>query len=100
MLHTAIPMAYYTGIYRIFNAQNFTKSIGIGFGIDIFFTLAVIFLQGLNNATLNIESMEKAMAEGPFQSICILIKFIALADLFLEFIMFLYEVYRKHNLSK
>lgn len=59
-------MAYYTGIYRIFNAQNFTKSIGIGFGIDIFFTLAVIFLQGLNNATLNIESMEKAMAEGPF----------------------------------
>lgn len=93
-------MAYYTGIYRVFNAQNFTKSIGIGFGIDILFTVSILFLQGLNNAVLNADTMEKYMAEGPFQSACMLIKFITLGDLFLEFIMFMYEVYRKHNLSK
>ena len=74
--------------------------MGIGFGIDIFFTVTILFLQGLNNAVLNSDTMEKYMAEGPFQSVCMLIKFIALADLFLEFIMFMYEVYRKHNLSK
>lgn len=66
LIYMAIPMSYYTGVYRLLNAQHFTKEVGIGFGLDFTFTLALLFIQGLNNATLNSETIEKYMAAGPF----------------------------------
>jgi hypothetical protein len=42
-------LTYYTGVFRLLDAKNFTKEIGIGFGVDILFTLALLFLQGMNN---------------------------------------------------
>lgn len=67
MLYTAVPITYLTGVYRLLGAKNFSKEIGIGFGLDIFFTLALFFLQGLNNATLTASSVEKQLiAAGSF----------------------------------
>ena len=101
MLYTAVPITYLTGVYRLLGAKNFSKEIGIGFGLDIFFTLALFFLQGLNNATLTASSVEKQLiAAGSFQQISILIKIAALLDITFELIIFLYEVYRLHQLSK
>ena len=101
MLYTAVPITYLTGVYRLLGAKNFSKEIGIGFGLDIFFTLALFFLQGINNATLTASSVEKQLiAAGSFQQISILIKIAALLDITFELIIFLYEVYRLHQLSK
>jgi hypothetical protein len=100
VLHAAIPWSYYTGVYRLFNAQHFTMAIGVGFGLEFFFTVALLFLQGLNNAVLNSETVEKYAAAGPFQTICVFVKFVAVGDVAFEFLIFLYECYRKHNLSK
>ena len=74
--------------------------MGIGFSLDLVFTLALMFIQGLNNAVLNAESIESGMAKGSFQTTCILIKFVALVDLIFELIMFIFEVYKKQKLAK
>jgi hypothetical protein len=67
MLYTAIPITYLTGVYRLLGAKNFSKEIGLGFGLDVFFSLALFFLQGLNNATLTNSSVEKQLiASGSF----------------------------------
>lgn len=40
--------------------------MGVGFGLDLVFTISILFLQGLNNAVLNKNAVEKYAAEGPF----------------------------------
>ena len=99
-LYSAIALSYYTGFYRLLNAQHFTKAMGIGFTLDLLFTLALMFIQGLNNAVLNAESIEHGLAKGTFQTTCILIKFVTLVDIFFELIMFIFEVYKKQKLAK
>ena len=100
LLYTAIPFLYVTGFYRTVNTQHFALEVGFGFGFDFVFTLSFFFLQGINNATLNADTPEKYMALGPLQSVFISVKILQLADLILEFFMFIFEVYRLRNLSK
>jgi hypothetical protein len=52
-LYTAIPLFYITGSYRLMGCTNFTKEITIGFILDFMFTLAMVFIQSINNATLS-----------------------------------------------
>lgn len=49
LLYISICFTYYTGVYRLIDAKNFAKEIGIGFGVDILFTLGLLFIQGMNN---------------------------------------------------
>ena len=44
LLYLAIPVCYYTGAFRLLSSTHFTKEVGLGFGIEIFFTLALIFI--------------------------------------------------------
>ena len=44
MLYTALPIGYLTGVYRMMGAKNFSREIGIGFSLDIVFTLIMLFL--------------------------------------------------------
>ena len=119
MLYTAIPILYVTGFYRTVNTQHFALEVGFGFVFDLFFTLSLFFLQAINNATLSTDTMtvgeylslqikyignlseailQKNMALGPLQLIFISVKILQLADLILEFLMFIFEVYRLRNL--
>ena len=43
-MYTAIPYSFYTGVYRMLNSKHFAKEIGLGFGLDITFTLGLLFL--------------------------------------------------------
>jgi hypothetical protein len=43
---------YPTGIYRLLCTKNFAREKGVGFGIEIFFTVALLSLQMGNNAHL------------------------------------------------
>lgn len=47
-------------------SKNFAKEIGVGFALDLVFTLTMFFLQALNNSTLNSLSLEKVPASGHF----------------------------------
>ena len=53
MLYTVLPLAYFTGGYRLLNFKNFPGEIGCGLALDFFINvLPLLFLQGINNATL------------------------------------------------
>lgn len=54
----------------------------------------------LNNSGLNSITLEKDIAQGYFEFVCIIAKLCAIADISLELFMFIYEVYRLRNLSK
>jgi len=82
------------------DCKNFAKELGVGFSLDILFALLMLFLQALNNSNLNSTMIEKDLAAGDFQFMCIILKLLALADISLELLMFIYEVYRLRNLSK
>lgn len=69
MLYTALPITYLTGVYRMMGAKNFSRELGLGFGLDLFFTLSLLFLQGVNNATLanlSLETESQALATTSF----------------------------------
>lgn len=100
MLYSAISLCYYVGTYRILESKHFAKVIGIGFGFDILFTLSLLVLQLLNNEIIDNHYVDKYVAAGSFTIICILLKFLLCADLILELLMFLYELYRIRNLSQ
>jgi hypothetical protein len=51
-LYSAVPLMYPTGIYRLLCTKNFAREKGVGFGIEIFFTVALLSLQMGNNAHL------------------------------------------------
>ena len=53
ILYTALPVAYFTGGYRLLDFKNFPGEIGCGLALDFFLNvLPLLFLQGINNATL------------------------------------------------
>ena len=63
---------YWTGVFRFLNTKNFAKEIGIGFGLDIFFVVALVLLQGVNNATLTASPLtNQLIAQGSFRQISI-----------------------------
>jgi hypothetical protein len=66
LLYTAIPLTYVTGFYRYLGCTNFVKEMSFGFVLDILETLALLFLQGLNNSTLNSNTVQKDFAIGYF----------------------------------
>jgi hypothetical protein len=43
---------YWTGVYRFLNSKNFAKEKGIGFALEINFTVTPLILQILNNPSL------------------------------------------------
>lgn len=92
---------YWTGVFRFLNIKNFAMEIGIGFALDIFFVVALVFLQGVNNATLTASPLaNRLIGEGSFRTISILLKFSALLIIIFELIIFIYEVCRLHQLKK
>jgi hypothetical protein len=67
-LYIAVPLMYWTGVYRMINPRDFVKEIGIGFGLEILFTWTLFFLQGVNNSTLAATYSEKSLfASDSFQ---------------------------------
>lgn len=97
-LYTAIPLFYITGSFRLMGCTNFTQEITIGFILDFTFTLAMVFIQSINNATLS--SVTKPLANSNLEFACFILKVVALADLSLELMMFVYEVYRLRHLTR
>ena len=77
---------------------NFTKEIALGFVLDFVFTLAMIFIQAINNSTLG--DVAKPLASSKLEFTCFVLKALALADLSIELIMFIYEVYRLRYLTR
>jgi Na+/proline symporter len=45
-------MTYWTGVYRMLGTPNFAIEKGIGFGLEILFTVVLFVIQWLNNAGL------------------------------------------------
>jgi hypothetical protein len=45
-------LSYWAGAYRFLTTKVFVREISFGFSLDIFFTIAFMFLQGLNNINL------------------------------------------------
>ena len=59
MLYTVLPVAYFTGGYRLLNFKNFPGEIGCGLALDFFVNvLPVLFLQSINNATLTEQAFD------------------------------------------
>ncbi len=44
-LYIAVPLTYWTGVFRILDQQNFGREKAIGFIIDISFTIVLMILQ-------------------------------------------------------
>lgn len=64
--------------------------------MDFFiYVLPMIFIQGINSATLESEAGFSSL-----QAFCMLTKFNLLAELVIEFFIFLYELYKLHNLER
>ena len=99
MLYTALPLSYISGFYRLMCSRSFAKEIAIGFGLDVVLTLALFFVQMLNNSTLNSFTIEKDLASSDFEFICIIIKLMAIGDISIELFMFIYEIYKKKYLE-
>jgi hypothetical protein len=92
---------YCTGVYRLLNTKNFIKEKGIGFGIELFFTIALLSLQLINNVKLTPSSIKNQLiSQGSLRSISIFLKFAALFDLLVEIIFLVYEVCRLNTLRK
>lgn len=54
ILYSALPLAYFTGSYRLIDFKNFPGEIGTGLAIDFFINaLPLLFIQAINNATLS-----------------------------------------------
>lgn len=68
--------------------------MGLGYGLDLVFTLTLLFLQGLNNVGIQKNDTLRLMIQGEFQTAAILLKLLALFDLILELVILIYEVYR------
>ena len=100
MLYVAVPLTFVSGCFRLLPVKNFAREVGIGFALDLFFLLPLFFLQGLNNATLQVNEIEKMIAADQFQFAAIILKITGLGDLLLEFFMLIYEVYKLHVLEK
>lgn len=61
-----------------------------------------MFLQGVNNAMLTANSINKdqVFEVTKLQGFCIVSKVVLMADIWLEFIMFCYEMYQLHQLER
>lgn len=100
MLYVAVPLTYVSGCFRLLPVKNFAREVGTGFALDFFFLLPLFFIQGLNNATLQVNEIEKMIAADQFQFSAIILKLIGLGDLLLEVFMLIFEVYKLHVLEK
>jgi hypothetical protein len=49
---------YPSGVYRLLCTKNFAKEKGLGFGLEILFSVALLLLQLLNNAGLTASPVE------------------------------------------
>lgn len=98
-----MPIAYFTGGYRLLNFKNFPGEIGCGLALDFFLNvLPLLFLQGINNATLTQQAFDSGhlFKLSDLQTFCIMSKLVLMGDLILESAMFFYELYKLHHLEK
>ena len=103
LLYIAVPITFFTGSYRLLNFRNFAKEVGIGLSIDLFlYILPMIMVQALNNATVG----QQFINSNTFTSfsglvkVSMVLKFAMVGDLILEFIMYLFELYKLNQLSQ
>jgi hypothetical protein len=100
LLYTALPMTFISGIYRVLPVKNFSRDVATGFSLDLLYILPIFFIQALNNSTLQVEEVEKALATDQLQFICIVGKLAAFGDILFELLMFCFEIYKLHNLER
>lgn len=66
LMYLAIPLTLISGAFRLLPVRNFSREVGTGFAIDLVYLLPLFFIQGLNNATLQANEIEKMIASGQF----------------------------------
>jgi len=44
LLYTSIGVSYYSGSFRFLSFKEFRKEIGLGFAIELIFTLGFLFI--------------------------------------------------------
>ena len=103
VLYTAVPLTFFTGSYRLLNFRNFAKEVGTGLAIDfLLYILPMIMIQGLNNATVGkqLSSSDVFFSYSGLVKVSMILKFLMMMDLLLEFIMYLFELYKLNQLSQ
>lgn len=104
LLYSTLPLMYFTGSYRLLNFKNFPSEIGTGLVLDFFcYTLPLLFIQVINNTTLYQQQYELTgfLHElNNLQTFGVASKMLLMADLALEFVMFVYEMIKLHQLEK
>lgn len=50
MLYLGLPMALFTGSFRLTSRKQFLKEVIFGFVLDIVYIIAMFYIQGVNNA--------------------------------------------------
>lgn len=99
LLYMAVPLTYFTGSYRMLDFRNFAKEVGIGLGIDLFlYILPMILVQHVNDATVSM-LFDDGFSHSSLVKMSMILKFLMVCDLILEFIMFLFEIYKLNQLS-
>ena len=75
-LYSAVPLMYPSGVYRLLCAKNFAKEKGLGFGLEILFSVLLLIVQLLNNSGLKASSVEiYVTSSDPFRQAIIILKF-------------------------
>ena len=104
LLYSTMPISFFTGSYRLINTKNFYSEKGIGILLDFFlYALPMMFIQAINNATLyqqQYQSTGLLLELNSVQTFAIGSKLLLLAELILEFFMFIYEMIKIHQLEK
>ena len=104
LLYSVLPINYLIGSYRLLSFKNFPIEIGCGLAMDFFFyVLPVLFIQGVNGATMVQHSAVESghiLELSSLQTFCIMSKLNLIAELILELIIFLYELYKLHDLER
>jgi hypothetical protein len=67
---------YPSGVFRLLCTKNFAKEKGLGFGLEILFSVLLLLVQLLNNAGLTASSVEiYVTTDDSFRQACIILKF-------------------------
>ena len=99
-----LPINYLIGSYRLLSFKNFPLEIGCGLAIDFFlYVLPMLFIQGVNGATMIYDTSFETghlLELSSLHTFCVMSKLNLVAELIIELIIFLYELYKLHDLEK
>jgi hypothetical protein len=89
-LYTAVPLMYLSGVYRLLCTNNFAKEKGLGYILEILFSVVLLLLQVFNNDGLSPDPVKNIFTTNDlFIKTNIYLKFAALLDLTVELIIFI-----------